>query len=273
MLDLEPWRIRHLARRGVLHPQRDERRHYRFAFVDLVILRTVSALLEQGVAFRRVRAALERQRTQLPAERSLTELRLDTDGRRVILREDDNAWDAESLQGVFDFQTLDLADALAPLLRPKPRDAMQPAADLDAAAWYELGCELEFECAAEAQAAYRRAIAADPGHVDARVNLGRLCHEAGDLAAAEEHYRKALDHRPNDLTARFNLGVALEDGGRLSEARNAYRETVLADPDHADAHFNLAGVYERLGRQHQALRHLKAYRRLVSDMAFDDGSP
>jgi tetratricopeptide (TPR) repeat protein len=274
MLDLEPWRIRRLTRRGLLHPERDARRHYRFAFVDLVILRTVRALLGQGVPFGRVRAALEYLRDQLPADRSLTELKLDTDGRRVIVREEDTAWDAESLQGLFDFQTLDLAEALAPLLRPRPRDLQEPGGtDLDAAAWYELGCELEFRCAAEAQAAYRRAIEADPGHVDARVNLGRLCHESGDLDAAERHYRSALELRPNDLTARFNLGVALEDAGRLSEARNAYREAILADPDHADAHFNLAGVYERLGQQHHALRHLKAYRQLLNDLVLDDGAP
>jgi len=263
MLDLEPWRVRRLVTAGLVNPDRGARGEYQFAFVDLVVLRTARDLLLEGVPFRRVRRALENLRSNLPADRSITELRIVADGDRVVVREEDTVWDAESSQVLLDFHIYELAEALAPFLaRAKPR-APLPAA-LDANDWFELASELEMSSTVEACAAYRKAIEADSDHVDAQVNLGRLLHEAGDVAAAEVLYRQALELRPTDLTAHFNLGVALEDMDRLPEARNAYRETILADPDHADAHFNLAGVLERLGQKHLALKHLKAYRKLVS---------
>ena len=41
---------------------------------------------------------------------------------------------------------------------------------------------------------YRRALGMNPDHVDARVNLGRLLHEDGEIDAAEAEYRQALEH-------------------------------------------------------------------------------
>ncbi len=268
MLDLEPWRVRRLVTAGLATPERGARGEYQFAFVDLVVLRTARDLLLEGVPFRRVRRALENLRDTLPADRSITELRVAADSDRVVVREEDTVWDAESSQVLLDFHVHELAEALAPILAKAPPRAPLPAA-LDATDWFELASDLEMTSTEEACAAYRKSLEADPGHVDAQVNLGRLLHEAGDVAAAEGHYRSALELRPTDLMARFNLGVALEDMNRLPEARNAYRETVLADPDHADAHFNLAGVLERLGQKSHALKHLKAYRKLVNAYSWE----
>ncbi|NKB88403.1 MAG: tetratricopeptide repeat protein [Acidobacteria bacterium] len=262
MLDLAPARVRRLAAAGLVAPKRGESGEYSFDFVDLVVLRTARDLLQDGVPFAHVRRALQRLRDNLPDDRSLTELRIGTANNRVVVREEQSVWEAETRQLLLDFEIYELADALPPLLDPRPTPP--PPEVLDAGDWYDLGCELEPTSAEEAAAAYRRAIAADPDHVDAHVNLGRLMHEAEDLETAEMHYRRALELRSSDLTARFNLGVALEDLGRLPEARNAYRETVLADPNHADAHYNLAGVFERLGQRNRAVKHLQAYRRLVA---------
>ena len=261
MLDLEPWRVRRLVTAGLVSPARGARDGYQFAFVDLVVLRTARDLLTAGVPFRRVRRALANLRDTLPADRSITELRIVADRDRVVVREEDAVWDAESSQGLLDFAIYELAEAIAPIVAAGPPHAPLPEA-LEASDWFELACELEMSSTEEARAAYRKALEADPEHVDARVNLGRLVHEAGDVTTAEQHYRRALELRSTDLTARFNLGVALEDMNRLPEACNAYREAVLADPTHADAHFNLAGVLERLGQKPQALKHLQAYRKL-----------
>ncbi len=94
--------------------------------------------------------------------------------------------------------------------------------------------------------------------------MGRLLHEAGELEEAEAHYRKALDSHCKDETAAFNLGTVLEDQGKVQEAVDAYQRAIEADPRFPDAHFNLARLYEQCGRPVDALRHLKAYRTLVT---------
>jgi tetratricopeptide (TPR) repeat protein len=137
------------------------------------------------------------------------------------------------------------------------RAPRRPSAD----EWYQHGCELERAEPEQARRAYARALAAEPSHEHAHLNLGRLLHEAGQLGAAEGHYRLAV-LCGNRTLGWYNLGVVLEDTGRLAEARNAYRRVLALAPELADAHYNIAGVLERLGDPMGALRHLSAYRRL-----------
>ena len=99
--------------------------------------------------------------------------------------------------------------------------------------------------------------------VDAHVNLGRLLHEAGELAEAERHYRATLGLRPDDATAAFNLAVAIEDQGREDEALEQYERAITIDGRNADAHYNAARLYEKIGKYTAAIRHLRAYRELV----------
>jgi tetratricopeptide (TPR) repeat protein len=169
-------------------------------------------------------------------------------------------WNPESGQALFDFSVKDLAAKAAPFIHRNAADARARAHELDADDWYALGCELEMSSVEQARDAYERAVAADPTHADAHVNLGRLLHEEGAPAAAEAHYRAALEEDPDHETAAFNLGVALEDLGRNADAVRAYKNAIALDPGNADAHFNLAGIYERRGQKQDALRHLKTYR-------------
>ena len=105
-------------------------------------------------------------------------------------------------------------------------------------------------------------IAADPAHLSAQLNLGRLLHEGGRLAEAEEVYRKAIGACGSDSLLLFNLGVLLEDQGRRDEALEAYERALHRDPRLADCHYNLALLCEEMGRPKQAIRHMAQYRRL-----------
>ncbi len=262
MLGLSPSQIRAYATKGFLDPERGDRGELRFGFRDLIILRTAGELSAARIPQRKVRRVLELLREQLPAGRSLTGVRITADGERVVVRDGETVWNPESGQSLFDFSVAELAAKSAPLLMRNVREARENPGEVTAEEWYDLACDLEMTSAEEAKDAYERALALEPEHADAHVNLGRLLHEEGAPAAAELHYRAALEADPGHDTAAFNLGVALEDLGRIDDAIAAYRKALALDPGNADAHYNLAGIFERRGEKQAALRHLKSYRAL-----------
>ena len=264
MLGLTAGQIRAYASKGFLHPQRGTKGELRFGFQDLVVLRTAGELTAAQIPERKVRRVLQALREQLPEGRSITGVRIAADGERIVVSDGAAVWNAESGQALFDFSVSELAAKTAPLARAAAAQVHAREDDVAADEWYDVGCDLEPSDAAAARDAYTRAIALDPTHANAHVNLGRLMHEEGSPAAAARHYRAALDVDPDNATAAFNLGVALEDLGQGGDAAAAYEQAIALDPDYADAHYNLAGLLERRGDKLGAIQHLKAYRQLTS---------
>jgi tetratricopeptide (TPR) repeat protein len=264
MLGLSAAQIRSWAARGFLTPERDDDGDLRFGFQDLVILRTAGELTAAKIPTRKIRRVLESVREQLPEGRSIAGVRIAADGERVVVRDGTALWNPESGQSLFDFSVEEIAEKTKPIALAAVREAKARAEDdLDADAWYELASDLELTDPAEARAAYEKAIALDPVHIDAHINLGRLLHEDGDLRGAEKQYRVALSADPAHPVAAFNLGVALDDQGRLADAAEAYRRAIELDPDNPDAHYNLAGILERQHDKAGAVRHLTRYRALT----------
>jgi tetratricopeptide (TPR) repeat protein len=262
LLGLSQAQVRSHARVGYLAPDRGPRNSYRFSFQDLVLLRTAEALRDARIAPRRIRRALRALSRELPAGRSLSGMRISSEGDRIVVRDGSEAWNPESGQLLLDFRVAELAGQMAPVARRLAHAARRSDEPLTADQWYDLGADLETAAPDDARDAYARAVALDPRHASARVNLGRLLQDAGRPAEAAEQYRAALAVRPRHPTAAFKLGTALEDLGRRPEAIEAYRKALDADDDFADAHFNLARLYEQTGRRAAALRHLKAYKLL-----------
>lgn len=262
VLGLPASRIRSWARSGLLTPQRGPRGEYVFSFQDIVLLRTARELLEKEVPARKVRAALEALRTQLPVGRPLSAVHVSAVGDRILVHDGEAAWDPDSGQLVIDFSVAEIARDAEPVARRAIEE--RPAEpDRTADEWYDAGLDLEAVAPDEAATAYGRALALDPLHADAHLNLGRLLHEDGRLADAEEHYRAAIHADPESGRARYNLGVVLEDGSRETEALTAYREALELEPELAAAHFNLSRLHEAAGRQAEALSHLSEYKRLI----------
>jgi tetratricopeptide (TPR) repeat protein len=263
LLGLPQGRIRALVRSGLINPQRAGTR-LQFSFQDLVLLRTAQGLAAADVPQRRIWRALKALGEQLPADRPLSAVRVQIEGDRVIVRDSNTTWEPESGQTVLDFAVRDLGRKVAPLARDSIREALHTAQTAEE--WFQVALDSEqIGATGDAETAYRKAIEIDPGHVAARINLGRLRHVARSLAEAESLYREALAIEADHPTARFNLGVVLEDRGATGEAIREYCEAARLDPKVADVHYNLARLYQQSGDEQAALRHFSRFRALTRD--------
>ncbi len=111
----------------------------------------------------------------------------------------------------------------------------------DATTLYNVGIvEASLGRGAEAEQAFRRALALRPRFVDALINLGIVLHQQGRLGEALELYGRAAREAPAEPRAHHNLGVALEDMGRRGEAETSFRRAIAADSTFALSHKRLA---------------------------------
>jgi|CXWL01.1.fsa_nt_gi uncharacterized caspase-like protein len=78
----------------------------------------------------------------------------------------------------------------------------------------------------EAAAAYLAALDANPGLIEARLNLGSLLYKQGRYTQAEREFRLVLGSDPENVTARENLATTLEARGGYDE--DAYQQWRLA---------------------------------------------
>ena len=268
MLNLSRSTIRGLISRGFVAPARGPRREYRFSFQDLLVMRTARALVQAKVPARRIGRSLNALRRQLPQSVPLTGLTICAVGNDVVVRKGANRWQAESGQYLLELDVNIAGDSLQ-IIEMGPgatngRGTVESKrAPEDAQTWFERGLSEEERDVRKALEAYERCRKLDIRHVAARINLGRLLHEAGRLEEAQRVYREALRECEPDPTLYFNLGVLLEDSARNDEAIEAYLQALTEDPDFADAHYNLARLYETLGKPQHAIRHLGEYRRLL----------
>ena len=252
--------IHGLIKAGFVAPVRGPRMAYLFSFQDLIVLRTAQALSATKVPARRITKSLKALRHKLPEAMPLSGLAISAVGDRVVVKHGGNRWQAESGQYLLAFDGDPAAGSMKVIERTEPAAADAPANTED---WFEKGCALESDDAEAARAAYERAIAADPSHLSAYVNLGRLLHEAGRLEDAERLYRRALAACGNDALLWYNLGVLLTDRDHKPEALQAYEQALRKNPRMADCHYNMALLCEALKKPKQAIRHMAQYRKLV----------
>jgi tetratricopeptide (TPR) repeat protein len=250
--------LRSLVRAGFVTPSRGPRGTWIFSFQDLIVLRTAQALVEANVPQRRITRSLKELRRHLPESMPLSGLSIGAVGERVVVKEGASRWQADSGQYLLAFEGDPASGSLSVVDQPTPAEIDE--ADLPTA--FEKAVFMEQIDEAAAIRAYETIIAEDPSHLDARVNLGRLLHEAGRYDRAERVYRDALDACGDDEILYFNLAVLLDERSRVRESMQAYEAALRVDPRMADAHYNLSLIYRKIGRAKDALRHMAEFRRL-----------
>ena len=249
ILGLTAKQLDYWDRLRLVSPRKEQGSRF-YDFRDLIGLRTVKQLVEEGVPASRLRRALAALREKLShAQAPLAELRVFFDGKDILIERGGARLEPLSGQFVLNFETRELHEKVRVMAGPNADDWLATALEYDA----------EENTRAQAIEAYDHALRIDPQKVDALLNCGTLCYEEGNLKKAAEYFVRALQVDPGSALAHFNLGSVLEEVGRLEAARLHLRNAVRLDPSYPDAHYNLAFVCEKLGARNEAQRHWQAY--------------
>lgn len=90
------------------------------------------------------------------------------------------------------------------------------------------------------------------------LSRGKVAFEAGRYADAAAEFRKAVAAKPDSVTARVNLGAALNLTGDLNGAVEQFEAALRLEPDKANAHYNLAFLLARQNKHAEAIAHLRS---------------
>jgi tetratricopeptide (TPR) repeat protein len=255
ILGLSPKQLDYWDRLELVSARKDQGSRF-YDFRDLIALRTVKQLIETGVSANRLRRALAALREKLSqVQAPLTELRVLSDGKDVIVEREGARLEPLSGQFVMNFETRQLDEDVQVISERSPDE------------WFALALDYEADRAnrktwAEAIRAYENALRLEPQRVEALLNCGTLYYEQGNFEKAADCFRRAIESDPYSALAHANLGSVLEELGQLEEARQHLRQAVRLDPSHPDARYNLALVCEKLRAYEEAREHWQAYLQL-----------
>ena len=228
--------LRYLQKWGLIRPVLRTNSDTYYAFPDLVLIRQVSAELENA-PFRSVVKSLQAARSgQLTFD-----FRIDAEPARIIRLK--RSKQKESGKDM-----------------PMPVAAPQTMAE----EYFLKGSALDVDESRHNAAAnwYRKALEIDPYLVPALINLANIHYGKDELAEAQALYERAIGLDPDFFEAHFNLGNIYHDLGRFQEAATCYRTALGLNPQYADAHFYLAITLEKTGLSPEAKPHWRAYQQL-----------
>jgi tetratricopeptide (TPR) repeat protein len=112
-------------------------------------------------------------------------------------------------------------------------------------------------------AAYRRALALDPGDLAALQHLGNVLARSGRLPEALPYLEKAAAMAPDDARILNDLGVARAMQNQPGEAAALFQKVTAMRPGFAPAHTNLGRLALQEGSQDAARQHLETAWRLA----------
>jgi tetratricopeptide (TPR) repeat protein len=251
LLGLSSGRLRSLDRAGIVTPTGRRKGRRAYTFQDIIALRAARDLLTKKVRLKDVSRAIENIKSSLPrVTRPLSELRIVSDGKRVVMKSSAFSYEPITGQLVLDFDVKALRDDVVRVLRPVAgKERTRTAYDL-----YVQGSQLDEDPATldQAEELYKRALELDPWLAIAYTNLGNIRFRRGDDGAAEKLYAKALSLDEAQPEAQYNLGYVMLERGHPGEAVRYFKGAIASDPQFADAYFNLAMAHEQAGEPGKA---------------------
>lgn len=258
LLGLSAAKLRSLEKADIVTPGATRNGRKAYTFQDLIALRATHDLLARKVRVKDVAMAIGALRRALPrVTRPLQELRIVSDGRRVVVQAEEGSFEPISGQMVLDFRVAGLRSDVVRLLRPDtPGTRARSAYDL-----YMRASTLDEDPSTfdEAAELYSKAIDLDPQLAIAYTNLGNIRFRRNDEPGAEALYRRALELDDRQPEAHYNLGYVMLERGFADAAVTHFEAAIKSDPRFSDAHFNLAMAYEALMDKAHARVHWKRY--------------
>lgn len=258
LIGVSPARLSTLDRNGVVSPSGRRRGKRAYTFTDLIAMRTAQELLERRVRLRDVTRAVAALKKSLPSvSRPLVELKIASDGKRVVVYSGEGAFEPLTGQMMLDLEVSALRDDVVRLLRPSAgRERARTAYEI-----YLHASQLDEDPATmdEAEALYQQAVQLDPWLSIAYTNLGNIRFRRHDVPQAELLYRKALAIDSKQPEAQYNLGYVMLERGDSEQAIPLFKGAIESDPKFSDAYFNLAMAFEQLGEPAKARPYWKSY--------------
>src|SRR3954468_18042764 len=124
IVGLQESRVRYWAQTGFVGPSAKSGGKHVYTFQDLVGVKTAKELLDRGLTVQRVRKNLDALREQLPhVERPLAQLRIVSDGDRLVVLDEATRFEPTTGQLVMDFALGALESEIKRL--PEPKESAQ----------------------------------------------------------------------------------------------------------------------------------------------------
>lgn len=237
-----------------------------FDFEQVQCAKQIAAWVKQGAKVTDLKKQLDDFGSRI-ANRSLIDLDIRIDGRRILLYDDGKLIGSQGQlhlnfdepiedQGTSEERSILVISShvgQASLRGPREtqdqgpstRDAMLAAAE-------------ELEDAGQIQEAieWHRVILAKYGpNAEIVFGLGELLLRAGDVLAARERFYNAIEIDEDFVEARASLGCVLAETGQVDLAIAAFEGALAKDDHYPDVHYHLARSLDEIGNTQDATKH------------------